>query len=134
MIRYMLDTNTIAYAIKRQPLCVLKKLQEHDPSEICISSITMAELEFGIFNSSKPTQNRLALMLFLSNIEVLPFDAAAAFEYGDIRYYLKSNGIIIGANDILIASHARSLGCTLVTHNTREFIRVPNLSLEDWAI
>ena len=134
MIRYMLDTNMIAYAKNRHPACVLQKLQQHDPSEICISSITMAELEFGIFNSSKPAQNRLALMMFLSNIAILPFDSAAAFEYGEIRRDLRTRGIIIGGNDMLIAAHARSLGITLVTHNTREFSRVQNLTLEDWAV
>ena len=134
MRRYMLDTNMIAYAKNRNPICVLQKLQQHDPSEICISSITMAELEFGVFNSSKPEQNRVALMLFLSNISILPFDSAASFEYGDIRHYLKTRGTPISGNDMLIAAHARSLGITLVTHNTREFSRIPNLSLEDWAV
>ena len=134
MIRYMLDTNMIAYVRNRHPVCVLHKLQQHDPSEICISSITLAELEFGIFNSSKPAQNRLALMMFLSNIAILPFDSAAAFDYGEIRHYLKTRGIIISGNDMLIAAHARSSGITLVTHNTREFSRVQNLTLEDWAI
>ena len=134
MIHYMLDTNMIAYVCNRRPACVLERLPQHDPSEICISSITMAELEYGVFNSSKPEQNRTALMMFLSGITVLPFDAAASLEYGYIRFYLKSHGIIIGGNDLLIASHARSLGITLVTHNTREFSRVDGLYLEDWAI
>ncbi len=134
MIRYMLDTNMIAYAKNQHPRCVLEKLRQLDPSEICISSITMAELEFGIFNSSKPAQNRLALMMFLSGISILPFDSAASYEYGDIRHTLRSSGTIIGANDMLIAAHARSLDITLVTHNTREFSRVQNLKLEDWAI
>ena len=134
MIRYMLDTNTIAYARNRRPASVLERLLKHDPSEISISSITMAELEYGICNSSRPQQNRTALLGFLSGITVLPFDADASLQYGDIRHYLKTNGILIGGNDLLIAAHARSLGLTLVTHNTREFSRVPNLVLEDWAI
>ena len=134
MIRYMLDTNMIAYARNKQPLCVLQRLLQHQPSEICISSVTMAELEFGVFNSSKPDQNRLALLMFLSGIAILPFDSAAAYEYGSIRSYLKSHGTVIGGNDMLIAAHARSLRITLVTHNAREFVRVPNLTLEDWAI
>lgn len=134
MIRYMLDTNMIAYARNRRPACVLERLLAHDPSEISISSITMAALEYGVFNSSRPQQNRIALMMFLSEISVLSFDAAASLEYGSIRFHLKKNGIIIGGNDILIAAHARSLGLTLVTHNTREFSRVENLHIEDWAI
>lgn len=134
MIHYMLDTNMIAYARNRRPACVLEHLLEHDPSEISISSITMAELEYGVFNSSKPQQNRAALLLFLSGITILPFDTSASLEYGAIRHHLKTNGIIIGGNDMLIAAHARSLGLTLVTHNTREFSRVPELVLEDWAL
>ena len=134
MIRYMLDTNMIAYAKNRRPACVLERLLEHDPAEISISSITMAELEYGVFRSSKPEQNRAALLMFLSEISVLPFDAAASLEYGSIRFDLKSKGIIIGGNDMLIAAHARSLGLTLVTHNTKEFSRVENLRLEDWTI
>ena len=133
MIRYMLDTNMIAYAKNRRPMKVLDRLLRHEPSEIAISSITMAELEFGIQNSSRPEQNRIALMMFLSGISVLPFDANAALEYGDIRHKLKMQGSLIGGNDMLIAAHARSLGIALVTHNTREFSRVDDLLIEDWA-
>ena len=133
MIRYMLDTNTIAYAKNKRPPQVLEKLLEHDPSEISISSITMAELEFGVHHSSKQEQNRIALMMFLSGITVLPFDSNAAWEYGSIRHALQSQGLTIEGNDMLIAAHARSLGLTLVTHNTREFSRVDLLSLEDWV-
>ncbi|MBR0307743.1 MAG: type II toxin-antitoxin system VapC family toxin [Mogibacterium sp.] len=133
-MRYMLDTNTIAYARNRKPACVLERLLQHDPSEICISSITMAELEYGVFNSSKPLQNRTALLMFLSGITILPFDTDASLDYGDIRYKLKTSGAIIGGNDLLIAAHARSQGLTLVTHNTKEFSRVENLQLEDWAV
>ena len=134
MIKYMLDTNMIAYAKNRRPVCVLERLLQHEPSEICISSITMAELEYGVFNSSKPIQNRNALMMFLSGIVVVPFDSSASLEYGEIRHTLKSQGNIIGGNDMLIAAHARSLNLILVTHNTKEFSRIPNLTLEDWAI
>ena len=133
MIRYMLDTNMIAYAKNRRPLRVLDQLLRHEPSEIAISSITMAELEYGIQNSSRPEQNRIALMMFLAGISILPFGADAALEYGAIRYKLKTQGIIIGGNDMLIAAHARSQGLTLVTHNTREFSRVDDLQIEDWA-
>ena len=94
----------------------------------------MAELEYGVFNSSKPLQNRTALLMFLSGITILPFDTDASLDYGDIRYKLKTSGAIIGGNDLLIAAHARSQGLTLVTHNTTEFSRVENLQLEDWAV
>ena len=134
MIHYMLDTNIIAYAKNNNPPSVLNNLLKHDSSEISISSITMAELEFGVFNSSNPQHNRTALMMFLSGITILPFDERASLEYGAIRYHLKTNGMMIGANDMLIAAHARALELTLVTHNTREFSRVPSLMLEDWVI
>ena len=77
-MRYMLDTNIVAYAINKRPESVLQRLMSHQPEELCISSITMAELEYGVCNSSRPGQNRLALMAFLSQLAVLPFDADAA--------------------------------------------------------
>ena len=128
MIRYMLDTNTIAYAINRRRALVLNRLIQHEPSEICISSITMAELEYGIFNSSKPAQNRMALLQFLAGIRALPFDSGAAYEYGEIRQKLKSQR----GNDMLIAAHAKALNLILVTHNTKEFNRIGSLKVEDW--
>ncbi|MCR5788901.1 MAG: type II toxin-antitoxin system VapC family toxin [Lachnospiraceae bacterium] len=132
-MHYMLDTNIVAYAKNRRPACVLERLLAHDPSEIGISAITMAELEFGVFNSSNPEKNRMALIMFLSGITILPFDKAASLEYGSIRHLLKTSGAIIGGNDMLIAAHARSLEITLVTHNIGEFSRIPDLKLEDWA-
>ena len=134
MIQYMLDTNMIACAKNRRPLKVLEHLLQHDPSEISISSITMAELEYGIFHSSRPDQNRMALMMFLSGITVLPFDADAALEYGEIRHRLQIHGALIGSNDMLIAAHAKAAKLILVTHNTREFSRIDGLQLEDWAL
>jgi len=133
VIRYMLDTNTIAYAKNRRPASVLERLIQHDPSEICISAITMAELEFGISHSAKPSQNRKALLMFLSGITILPFGPEAAQAYGEIRHTLQSQGQLIGANDLLIAAHAKTAGLILVTHNTREFSRVEGLKIEDWA-
>lgn len=133
MIKYMLDTNIIAYAIKRNSDKVIFNLLKHEPEEICISAITMAELEYGIAHSSKPERNRAALMMFLAEITVIPFDATSAHDYGEIRQNLQANGQIIGANDLLIASHAKALGVTLVTHNVKEFSRVENLKTEDWC-
>ena len=133
-MRYMLDTNIIAYAINKRPKIVLARLTAHDPRDICISAITMAELEYGVCKSSRPEQNRLALMAFLARIQVLPFDADAAREYGNIRAVLAGTGTPIGGNDLLIAAHARALGLILVTGNTREFERVEGLLLENWAV
>ena len=133
-MKYMLDTNIIAYAVNRRIPRVLEKIREHLPEGLCISAVTMAELEFGICNSSRPEQNRLALMLFLSPIDVLPFDGLAAAHYGTIRADLKRRGEPIGANDLLIAAHARSLGLTLVSNNLKEFDKVEGLFTENWVV
>ena len=130
---YMLDTNTIIYAINNRPEFVLREFRKHDPADLCISSITLAELEYGVWKSSKPDRNRLALLTFLSAIDILPFDANAAREYGEIRHQLTSQGTPIGSNDLLIAAHAKAEGLTLVTNNIKEFERVPHLKLANWA-
>ena len=132
-MKYMLDTNIIAYAKNNRPEAVLQKFQKYSPADLSISAIALGELEYGVCNSSKPAQNRLALIMFLSGISVLPFDSLAAREYGEIRADLKRKGTPIGANDLMIAAHARALGLTLVTNNTREFERVKGLLLENWA-
>ncbi len=132
-MRFMLDTNMCIYIIKRKPSQVLKKLEGIEISDVAISSITLAELEYGVVKSSRPEQNRDALSGFLSPLEILPFDDRAAFHYGKIRTYLESNGQVIGAMDMLIASHAISLSLVLVTNNIREFERIPELQRENWV-
>lgn len=132
-MRYMLDTNIVAYAKNNRPEAVMDQLRKYDLDELCISVITLAELEYGVFNSSNPDRNQLALTLFLAGIEIVLFDDDAAVEYGRIRADLKRRGTPIGANDLLIAAHAKSRGLVLVTNNTREFERVEGLELEDWA-
>lgn len=133
-MRYMLDTNIIIYARNARPEAVLHRFRQYQPGDLCISSITMAELEYGVCNSKDPIRNRFALLTFLSGIDVIPFDADAARSYGEIRCDLKSKGQLIGANDMLIAAHARSLGYTLITNNTGEFQRVEGLLLENWTV
>lgn len=130
---YMLDTNICIYAMKRKPVQVLTRLKEALHSGICISSITLAELEYGIKHSSNPEKNAQALIRFLIPFRILPFDAAAAAEYGKIRAHLQSQGTPIGPLDMLIAGHARSEGLILVTNNAKEFERVPGLTIENWA-
>ena len=132
-MKYMLDTNIIAYAKNNRPEGVLARLHEHASEGLGISSIALAELEFGVCNSSDPARNRLALLSFLSGIEIAPFSADAAREYGDIRSVLKRSGTLIGANDLLIAAHARALNVILVTNNLGGFTRVPGLRLENWV-
>ena len=132
-MKYMLDTNICIYSIKHKPEQVFRRLQEHDPSEICISSVTYAELVYGVEKSKAIEKNRLALTLLLANIEILNFDAAAAESYGKIRADLERQGTPIGSLDMMIAGHARSLGYTVVTNNTREFSRVQELNIENWV-
>ncbi len=132
-MRYMLDTNICIYAIKHKPKQVFLKLQEHDPSEICISSVTYAELVHGVEKSQSIEKNRVALALLLANIEIMDFDSSAAECYGKIRADLEKAGKPIGPLDMMIAGHAKSLGYTVVTNNTKEFIRVIELKIENWA-
>lgn len=132
-MKYMLDTNICIYAIKKKPKIVIANIMAHDPDDICISSITYAELMHGVEKSQSVEKNRFALSLFLSAIEIRDFHALAAEEYGRVRAVLERRGTPIGPLDLLIAGHAKSEGCVLVTNNIREFQRVEGLKVEDWA-
>ena len=131
-MRYMLDTNICIYAIKHKPEQVFMRLQEHDPIDICISSVTYAELVHGVEKSKAIERNRVALALLLANIEIMNFDSLAAESYGKIRADLEKEGTPIGPLDMMIAGHAKALGYTVVTNNTKEFERVKGLTLENW--
>ena len=133
-MRYMLDTNMIIYARNNRPEIVLEMFKRHRIEDMCLSAITLAELEYGIRNSRNYERNHLALMTLLSGLVIMPFDETAAEEYGTIRSRLKKEGTMIGANDLLIADHARSRDLILVTNNTREFERVEGLKLENWTL
>lgn len=132
-MKYMLDTNICIYLIRKKPVQVLKRLQKNDISDICISSITLAEMEYGIAKSSSTLQNRMALVEFLAPVEILPFDENAALKYGQLRADLEKQGKPVGAYDMLIAAHALSEKLTLVSNNTREFSRIHGLTLENWV-
>jgi tRNA(fMet)-specific endonuclease VapC len=133
MPRYMLDTDTCSYIMRRSPDAVLKRLAKVPVSDVCISVITKSELLHGVEVSPKRRQDEAALAAFLRYLEVLDFPDSASSHYAKIRAELKARGTMIGANDLLIAAHARSLGLTLVTNNTREFRRVRNLSIDNWT-
>lgn len=133
-MKYMLDTNICIYAIKQKPESVLRTLQSHDPADICISTVTYGELVHGVEKSLYPDRNRLALSLLLANIEIVNFDAGAADHYGMIRADLERKGLVIGPLDMMIAGHARSLGCILVSNNLKEFSRVEGLRTENWVV
>jgi len=132
-MRHMLDTNICIYLIKKRPPRVLRRLQRVNATDVCISAITLSELEYGVSKSAHPDRNKMALAGFLAPLEVLPYDDMAAREYGRLRAHLERNGTPIGSLDALIAAHALSLGLTLVTNNEREFRRVPGLKLKNWT-
>lgn len=132
-MKYMLDTNICIYIIKHKPIEVIKKFLKLNREDVCISSITYSELEYGASKSKNVNQNRLALTMFLSSISIIPYDDIVAFQYGEIRASLEKKGKIIGPLDMLIAAHARTYGLILVTNNVSEFKRVDNLKIENWV-
>ncbi|MHB8482280.1 MAG: type II toxin-antitoxin system tRNA(fMet)-specific endonuclease VapC [Nitrospiria bacterium] len=135
-ISYMLDTNICIYLMNRNPSYekVVKKIISFNSGVICLSAIVVAELRYGVEQSRNRRQNETALEEFLLPFEVVPFDQEAAIHYGKIRSQLKVKGNAIGPMDMLIAAHAISLGVILVSHNTKEFLRVPDLRLTDWSV
>lgn len=132
-MKYMLDTNICIYIMKNKPEIVLERFKKEISNGVCISSITLAELEYGMKNSANPAKNEQSLLKFLFPLSILPFDSSAASEYGEIRTYLQKQGTPIGSLDMLIAGHARAEKSILVTNNVREFMRVPGLNIENWA-
>jgi tRNA(fMet)-specific endonuclease VapC len=133
MPRFMLDTDTCSYIMKRSHPTVLKRLQAVSVADVCMSVITKAELLYGVEVSPRRVQDAAALVAFLPYVEALNFADDAALHYAEIRADLKKRGMLIGANDLFIAAHARALGVTLVTNNTAEFARVRELTLDNWT-
>lgn len=132
-MRYMLDTNVCIYIIKKRPPSVLKRFQSLSIDDVCISSITLAELEYGVAKSAFPEKNKLALIQFIAPLNVLSFDDMAAVAYGGMRAQLEKRGDIVGSLDMLIAAHAISRKLRLVTNNSREFDRIEALEWENWV-
>ena len=131
-MKYLLDTNICIALIRQRPAGLLQRLTTLEPGEVCLSSITLAELIYGAAKSSQTEQNLAALEQFLLPLELVNFDESAATAYGQIRAGLEREGKVIGSMDMLIAAHALSLNTILVTNNTKEFGRVSGLLLEDW--
>lgn len=128
---YLLDTNICIYIINRKPPHVFEKFRQHRMGDIAISSITAAELAFGVEKSGS-ARNRQALEKFLAPLEILPFDEESIWHYATVRNQLQQQGQVIGALDMMIAAHALAMDATLVTNNTREFERINGLKLENW--
>ncbi|MDY6940595.1 MAG: type II toxin-antitoxin system VapC family toxin [Cyanobacteriota bacterium] len=132
-MKFLLDTNICIYIIKQKPPKVFDRFRELSPTDIGISSITIAELEYSAYKSQRLAQNRSALMQFLIPLEIVPFDERATQTYGQIRAELEKTGIVIGSMDMLITSQAIALELTLVTNNVQELSRIPGLTWENWV-
>jgi tRNA(fMet)-specific endonuclease VapC len=130
---FLLDTNTCIALLKRNPI-VMGHLVQHQPSDIAMCSVVKAELYFGARKSQSVASNLARLEKFFRPYKSHPFDDPASETYGMIRADLERSGTPIGANDLLIASIAKTQDLILVTHNTGEFSRVVGLKLEDWEI
>jgi tRNA(fMet)-specific endonuclease VapC len=133
MPRYMLDTDISSYVMNQLVPAVLRRLQAVAVNDVCVSAITRSELEYGVAVSPRRDRDQRNLDVFLQHIQVLDYPSGAAVDYAQIRALLKTRGRMIGANDLLIAAHARCLKLTLVSNNTREFGRLSGLRIENWT-
>ena len=131
-MKYMLDTNICIGLIRQKPQRLIERLTDCAPLEVGVSSITIAELAHGAQKSNQVEQNIFAMEQFLLPLEIANFDQRACMVYGTIRAFLERQGNVIGSMDLLIGAHALSLGLIMVTNNTGEFKRIPNLKIEDW--
>ena len=132
-MKYMLDTNICIYLIKQQPREVFDWFKEIALGDIAISSVTVAELMYGVKKSQYQEKNIQALEAFLAPLEIVDFDFRAAQYYGTVRAALEKRGTLIGSYDLMIAAHALSLGLILVTNNVGEFQRVAELIVKNWV-
>lgn len=130
---FLLDTNVCIHYMKNTYPRLTEKLLSLDPSELCLSALTVYELEYGAEKSKWGEKTRQKLAMFLAPFHILPFTTEDALTAAKIRGYLERKGTRIGPYDILIAAQALARGMTVVTHNTGEFRRVPGLQLEDWT-
>lgn len=132
MTHFLLDTNICIELIRGRASRVFATMQKHRLDDVAISSITFAELQFGVAKSTRPAHNAIMLAQFCAPILILPFDTRAAMTYGAVRALLEQTGTPIGPMDTLIAAHALSRTLVLVTNNEREFRRVKGLTVENW--
>ena len=133
-MRYMLDTNILVYVLNARPRheAVIARFDGENPENLVVSSITLAELRYGIEKSQRRERNRRTLHRVLRALNVVAFDANAAEAYGAVRATLEATGKPVGPLDTLIAAHALALDLTLVTSNLREFSRIRGLRVETW--
>ena len=129
---YLLDTNACVQFLRDPDSAVARRLAAVPSGEVALCTVVKAELYYGAQRSADPDRSIQALEAFFGSLASLPFDDLAAEVYGRVRAHLARQGQLIGPNDLLIAATALAYGATLVTHNTREFGRVPDLQIEDW--
>jgi tRNA(fMet)-specific endonuclease VapC len=132
MLRYLLDTDICIYVMKSRPPPLRARFNSVE-GQLAISSITLAELNYGAENSARPTDNLSVIAQFAARLAVLPFAEKAAAHYGQIRAELRRAGQPVGPFDMLIAAHARGEGLVLVTNNLREFQKISGLRVENWV-
>ena len=131
---YMLDTDACAFILRKSSQALLQRIAQVPLSQQVISGVTLAELLYGLQVASKKKANQEVFNLMMRHLTVLDWTSQAADHYADIRHTLQKTGSQIGANDLFIAAHARSLGATIVTNNTKDFTRVKGLAVENWTL
>ena len=132
-MKYLVDTNICIYIMNKKPVSVIQRFKQFDVGDAGISTITISELQYGVVNSTNRKENQQRLEQFLAPLEILLYDEMAAEAYGDIRFQLEKKGQLVGPLDVLIAALALSRNLILVTNNDREFKRIKNLRVENWA-
>jgi Predicted nucleic acid-binding protein, contains PIN domain len=130
---YLLDSNICIYIINKRPEKVIEKIKQYNPPEIKLSAISIAELEYGVSKSNNREKNRQALIHFASAFDIVDFTDEDAEVYGLIRADLEKRGLVIGPYDMQIAAQAISRNCVLVTNNVKEFERIRNIKIDNWA-
>jgi tRNA(fMet)-specific endonuclease VapC len=130
---YLLDTNTVSYHIANQPPQVRRKLESIEDSAVAISTVTEAELRYGVARNPSATRRRTSVESFLANATILPWDSAAAQTYGLLRAEQERMGRPLSTEDLMIAAHAVSAELILVTHD-EAFSHVAGLRIEDWTV
>ncbi len=130
---YLLDSNICIYIINQHPRKVVEYIKTLQPHQIKLSAISMAELEYGVSKSSNRDKNRTAFVQFASAFDIIEFNDKDAEVFGLIRVNLERNGQVIGPYDMQIAAQAISRDLVLVTNNTKEFIKIKELKIENWV-
>jgi tRNA(fMet)-specific endonuclease VapC len=129
---HLLDTNVWVAFLRRPDSTIVPRLRAKEPGQVCVCSVVVAELYYGCLRSANAAANRAKVDALMRPHRSLPFDDAAAERFAAIRRHLEQGGVTIGPYDLQIAAIALANACTLVTHNTGEFGRIPGLLLEDW--